>query len=584
MKIMNSTWLVSLMAAGSLMLAPQVNAQETNELLTPPNIPSKPAATSEPATAVGNEPTVRETARSYSRPMPMVLFGQDAELKADDAAEVVVVIGGSAKVYGKVKNAVVVIGGQADVDGSVGDAVVGIMGDVHLNPGAKVHRDVVAVMGNVSVAPGVTVGGNAVSVCGNLHVADGAIVHGQKTSVGLPIPFIHGDELAKWLKYCAFELRPLAPQVRFVWLIAGVFFLIYLFIAAVFPHPVQVCVDTLSRRPATTFLIGVLTKLLIPLVILILMITGVGLLVIPFIMTALFVGAAFGKVAIMEWIGLRIGKQFGGGFQKPLVAFLVGTAVITLFYLVPVLGLLTYIILALWGLGCAVTAVFSGVRREAPEKAKPQPPIQETPPAPAPAAITPTEFVSAPGEHTGVPPVWPASVVPEASGPQGAPTENAPPTRSAAATPPIAPPGSPEKLSYPKAGFWERMGAALLDVIIMIILGIIVARFLGRPPFVFITALVYFTAFWAWKGTTPGGVILKLQVVRADGGPLTFVVALVRALAAAVSIVVLFLGFLWITWDQDKEGWHDKIAGTQVVRVPRSCTAGVPLNARFLFA
>ena len=51
---------------------------------------------------------------------------------------------------------------------------------------------------------------------------------------------------------------------------------------------------------------------------------------------------------------------------------------------------------------------------------------------------------------------------------------------------------------------------------------------------------------------------------------MTFVVALVRALAAAVSIVILFLGFLWIAWDKDKEGWHDKIAGTQVVRVPRS--------------
>jgi len=54
---------------------------------------------------------------------------------------------------------------------------------------------------------------------------------------------------------------------------------------------------------------------------------------------------------------------------------------------------------------------------------------------------------------------------------------------------------------------------------------------------------------------------------------LTFVVALVRALAAFFSAIVLFLGFLWIFWDEEKQSWHDKIAGTVVVRLPR----GTPL-------
>jgi uncharacterized RDD family membrane protein YckC len=58
--------------------------------------------------------------------------------------------------------------------------------------------------------------------------------------------------------------------------------------------------------------------------------------------------------------------------------------------------------------------------------------------------------------------------------------------------------------------------------------------------------------------------------VRYDGGPLTFSVALVRALAATFSAVAFFLGFFWIGWDPDKQGWHDKIAGTEVIRLPRS--------------
>ena len=124
----------------------------------------------------------------------------------------------------------------------------------------------------------------------------------------------------------------------------------------------------------------------------------------------------------------------------------------------------------------------------------------------------------------------------------------------------------PEVLSYPKAGFWERMGAAFLDIVLVGILGAIV----GGPPLSFLVALAYFAGMWAWRGTTVGGIVLKLQVVRTDGQPLTFLAALVRGLAAAFSVVVVFLGFLWIAWDQDKQGWHDKIAGTVVVRLPRA--------------
>ncbi len=106
----------------------------------------------------------------------------------------------------------------------------------------------------------------------------------------------------------------------------------------------------------------------------------------------------------------------------------------------------------------------------------------------------------------------------------------------------------------------------ILDIILISIL----SGFLHLGSYCLIVALVYFTLLWTWRGTTVGGIVLKLKVVRVDGGPMTFVVALVRALAAAFSVVVFFLGFLWIAWDKDKQGWHDKIAGTQVIRLPHS--------------
>jgi uncharacterized RDD family membrane protein YckC len=134
----------------------------------------------------------------------------------------------------------------------------------------------------------------------------------------------------------------------------------------------------------------------------------------------------------------------------------------------------------------------------------------------------------------------------------------------------------PENLTYPRAGFWERLAAGFLDLILVSILAgltsappLPIVHHFGGPSFGLLVALAYFAGMWAWKGTTVGGIVLNLKVVRFDGQHLTFAVALVRALAGAFSIVVLYLGFLWIAWDRENQGWHDKIAGTLVVRLPR---------------
>ena len=577
MKTIKRTWLVLLTVTGGLLLAPLVTAQETNAAANAQmSVPTNNLAGA-PATTATNEAVANQENEGRGQPQPIVMFGQDVELKAGDSADVVVVIGGSATVHGKVRQAVVTIGGSSEVDGEVGDAVVAVMGNVHLKPGARINKDAVAVAGTLTVDSGVKVAGDAVSVGGKLAVADGAKIHGQKVNVGLPIPFINADWLGKWLRYCVFEFRPLAPQVGFVWIIAGVFFLFYLFIAAVFPRPVQACVDALTQRPATTVLMGILTKILVPVVILILAVTVIGLVVVPFLMAALFLGAVVGKVAILEWLGLHIGRRLGSGFQKPLVAFLMGTILLTLLYLVPVLGLLTYTIFSVWGLGCAVTAAFSSMRREMPEKPTAPPPASGSPPVMA--AMAPAPTASAPGIPPAVVPTAPtagATESPGASAP-GNPPAVAPQAQTVAGAPPAALPVISPVLSCPRAGFWERMGAAFLDLMVVGLITMIAHKplllllaFLNGPPVFFIVALVYFAGLWAWKGTTVGGVVLKLQVVRHDGGPLTFLVALVRGLAAAFSAVVLFLGFFWIGWDREKQGWHDKIAGTVVVRLPRS--------------
>jgi uncharacterized RDD family membrane protein YckC len=63
--------------------------------------------------------------------------------------------------------------------------------------------------------------------------------------------------------------------------------------------------------------------------------------------------------------------------------------------------------------------------------------------------------------------------------------------------------------------------------------------------------------------------IAQVRIVRTDGAPLSFADALVRGLASVFSAVVVLIGFLWMLRDPDRQTWHDKIAGTYVVKVPR---------------
>jgi uncharacterized RDD family membrane protein YckC len=75
--------------------------------------------------------------------------------------------------------------------------------------------------------------------------------------------------------------------------------------------------------------------------------------------------------------------------------------------------------------------------------------------------------------------------------------------------------------------------------------------------------------FWIYKSATPGKMIFKAIIVNAsDGGRPSNVRLVIRYLGYFVNMFALGFGFLWIGWDARKQGWHDKMAGTIVVRKP----------------
>jgi uncharacterized RDD family membrane protein YckC len=129
---------------------------------------------------------------------------------------------------------------------------------------------------------------------------------------------------------------------------------------------------------------------------------------------------------------------------------------------------------------------------------------------------------------------------------------------AATATPPIS-------SSLPRAGFWIRMAALFVDLLLVAI----ALATLDGSHVLLIAMAAYGAVMWKLKGTTIGGILCNLQVVRADDRELDWPTTSVRALSCFLSLVCLGLGFLWIAFDDNKQAWHDKIAGTVVVRAPK---------------
>jgi uncharacterized RDD family membrane protein YckC len=113
-------------------------------------------------------------------------------------------------------------------------------------------------------------------------------------------------------------------------------------------------------------------------------------------------------------------------------------------------------------------------------------------------------------------------------------------------------------------GFWSRVGATLLDWLILLLLSLPVLIFFGdffpfaENPFTRnqwllrgLPLAIYVIFFWksSWQGT-PGKRIIRARVVDAKtGAPVTLLQGIVRYLSYLISIIPLFLGILWVAWD-----------------------------------
>jgi uncharacterized RDD family membrane protein YckC len=285
------------------------------------------------------------------------------------------------------------------------------------------------------------------------------------------------------------------------------------------------------------------TGLLTPVLLVLLCITFVGIAAVPFVLAALFCASLFGKAVALAWLGHRaVGARGAARLGHPVLAVLVGGAIVLVLYLVPVLGFVVYKLLGLFGLGAVVYTIMLLARARR-------------------AAHSGAQSAAGPQSAAG-------SQSPEiAPNPAVAPNPEVRP--AAAHAPGVAAPVI-SAAGLPRAGFWIRMVALLLDALLVGILMRVLHHMFDAQLLVL---AIYGAVMWKLRGSTIGGIVFDLQVVRLDDRPIDWETAIIRALACFLSLAVVGLGFFWIAFDAGKQAWHDKIAGTVVVRVRK----GVPL-------
>ena len=452
-----------------------VAGQEESPPPPPETTANDVATTNEVGSSRRSESSSRSSSR-YGR--DITALGENIVVKEGDVAKDVTVIGGSAMIDGKVTGDLVVIGGL-----------------VVLGPTAEVSRDITIVGGGLEADPAAKVSGDRVVLDWNPQV-----------------PAIPGMEgLHAWITQGLMKGRPFAPQVEWTWWAGGIFLLLYLVLALLFPAPLQASMGVLDARPGSSFLTGLLAFVLFAPLLILLAFTVIGIILVPFLVCGALAAYLFGKAAVYGYAGRRLGGRIEF-LRHPVVAVIIGAVVFYLLYMIPVLGFLVWGVVAPLGVGAVLLAFFSKVRSERP---KPAAPVVTDPPIPPAASAEPL------------------------------------------------PPATPAQGSAPRAGFWLRFLATVIDAALVVTICKLVEL---RGPGIILLWSVYHIALWTWRGATVGGMILGLRLVQTDGRPMTLGVALVRFLASFLSAAGLLLGFFWAGWSATKQSWHDIIAGTYVLK------------------
>jgi uncharacterized RDD family membrane protein YckC len=311
----------------------------------------------------------------------------------------------------------------------------------------------------------------------------------------------------------------MSPDSFVSWFWALVILGLCLGVAFLFPKPLAETGTILRSRAPASFLCGLAIVPAAAFLCFLLLITVIGAIAIPLVLAAVFALALVGNAVVFQLIGQRIAPRMSTQKYPTLLWIALGAVVCWIVYCIPVLGFLAGSIVLLAGLGSFTLYLL--------ERSRNRVPIAQLP-AGTTAAVEP-------------------------------PKSAAPPSR-------LVPPVSLVRVT-PSAPFGTRLGANVIDLVIILALLHFLLPFLPTHRVAFPAWVLYRFAMYVWRSATIGEMALNLRVQRFDG---TLLIgdngtAAIRALSSLLSLLPLGLGFFWTLFDPARETWHDKITNTQVV-------------------
>ncbi len=303
---------------------------------------------------------------AWERSRDAVRLGQDLMVGPNDIVRDAFVVFGNATIAGRVTGDLHIFFGTARILSTAvidGD-FISVGGGATVQPGATVRRDVVVIGGPFDAPAGFSSGGEQI-------VVGSGLLGGSLNAV---VPYLSRGLL--WG-------RVIVPDLPWVWGVLALFFLLYAALNLIFDRQVRASAVTLQNRPLTAFGTGLLVLLLVGPICVLLAVSIIGLAVVPFVVCALIAGGIIGKVAVTRWIGMTAVEEDPDGNRAHAArSFVIGFAVLTIAYLIPLLGIITWAIVAVLGLGSSWLTFMAAYRRENPAKPPAMVPPPIAPPAP----------------------------------------------------------------------------------------------------------------------------------------------------------------------------------------------------------
>ena len=309
-----------------------LHADISGDLLTVKNMSERPAETiEENATLIGDDAGYvkahkrrwehrkhwkHRKHRKYRHDKKRISFGESLTIEEGEEVDKAVVIGGTLTVAGYVRKNAVAVGG-----------------DVILKPSAEIGGNAVSIGGKVNTQPGAVLEGNKVNISGDLGGIVGEIAEGMSDKEMFPGGVFAIYTIAKLFK-------------------VALLLILTLLIATFAPARYVRIREYMIKSPGRSALAGVVIMIAILPITLMLLVTVIGIPLIPLLWLALVTLMIFGLTAILTWVGDKVPPRRNK--KKPLGSLAMGALLLLLTSAVPVLGAIVVIALSFFGAGAAL--------------------------------------------------------------------------------------------------------------------------------------------------------------------------------------------------------------------------------------